>query len=211
MRLAFLLTTPCALGLMFLAEPIISLLYQRGQFTYASTVQCAAALRFYSIGLVAYSGIKVLAPAFYPLERRNLPMMVSFLSIATNYLLNQYFTFHLHLGHRGLALSTSIVAVINLGILYFMMGRHIRGLETRALAGTCLKLVCAAVPMALVCIGARHWVFADLGHMRLLPKLAGVLGTVSAAAAVFGIMTVLLRIDEMEDVVRLLKRKLGRR
>jgi len=209
LRLAFLLTTPCALGLMFLAEPIISLLYQRGHFTYASTLQCAAALRFYAIGLVAYSGIKVLAPAFYPMERRNFPMLVSFFSIATNYALNSYFTFHLHLGHRGLALSTSIVAVINLAILYWAMRRHIRGLETGAFLMGALKTILAALPMVAICVAARRWVFADLAHMALLPKLAGTVGTIAVSAVVFAAMTVLLRIDEMDDVVRLLKRKLG--
>ena len=207
-RLAFLLTVPCAIGLICLAEPIISMLFQRGKFTFESTIQCAAALRFYAIGLVAYSGIKVLAPAFYALDRRNLPMMVSFLSIATNYFLNQLFTFHLQYGHRGLALSTSIVAVINFAILYGMMIRQTDGLESDALLENVAKLAVAAIPMTLVCLGAQHWFFAHLDRMLFLPKVIGVVGTVSLAAALFGGMTALLRIDEVEDVVALVKRKL---
>ena len=210
-RLAFLLTVPCAVGLICLAEPIISVLFQRGKFNFESTVQCAAALRYYAVGLVAYSGIKVLAPAFYALDRRNLPMIVSFVSIATNYALNQIFTFHLHFGHRGLALSTSIVAVINFVVLYILMARHIRGLETKALLSNGAKLTLSAAPMILVCIAAQHWLFAHLEHMAFLPKAAAVAGTISVAAAAFAGMTALLRIDEMEDAVRLVKRKLGKK
>ena len=209
-RLALLLTIPCAIGLICLAEPIISVLFQRGRFGYESTVQCAAALRFYAIGLAAYSGIKVLAPAFYALDRRNLPMLVSFFSIATNYLLNQLFTFQLGLGHRGLALSTSLVATINFAILYFLMRRETRGLESGALADTAGRLALAALPMVLVCLGAQRWFFAGLATMAFVPKTVAMLGTVTVAAAVFGGMTVLLRVDEVEDVVRIVRRKLGR-
>ena len=211
LRLAFLLTIPCAVGLFFFAEPIISLIYQRRAFTFVSTQQTAAALQFYALGLVAYSGIKVIAPAFYALNRRNLPMMVSFFSIATNYFLNQFFTFHLGFGHRGLALSTSLVATLNFAILYYMMARHIDGLETRALLKNIGKLALACIPLALVCVAANKWVFAGLATMALLPKLVAVLGTISVAAAAFGVSVILLRIEEVEDVLTMLKRKLGRR
>ena len=210
-RLAFLLTVPCAVGLICLAEPIISVLFQRGKFNFESTIQCAAALRYYAVGLVAYSGIKVLAPAFYALDRRNLPMMVSFVSIATNYVLNQIFTFQLHFGHRGLALSTSIVAVINFAVLYVMMARHIHGLETKSLLANVMKLALSAAPMILICVGAQHWVFAHLDRMAFLPKAGGVVGTITLAATAFAGTTALLHIDEMEDVMRLVKRKLGRK
>jgi len=211
LRLAFLLTIPCAVGLIFFAEPIISLIFQRGHFTYESTLQTAAALQYYAVGLVAYSSIKVLAPAFYALNRRNLPMLVSFLSIVTNYFLNQVFTFQLGFGHRGLALSTSLVAIINFTILYVMMARHIDGLETRALLKNLGKLALASLPLTLVCVAAQHWLFANLATMAFLPKLAAVLGTIGVAAAAFGVSVALLRIEEVEDVIAMAKRKLGRR
>ncbi|MCX6967844.1 MAG: murein biosynthesis integral membrane protein MurJ [Verrucomicrobia bacterium] len=211
LRLAFLLTIPCAVGLIFFAEPIISLIFQRGHFSYESTVQTAAALKYYAVGLVAYSSIKVLAPAFYALNRRNLPMFVSFFSIATNYLLNQVFTFQLGFGHRGLALSTSLVAVINFAILYFMMTRHIGGLETRALLKNLGKLAFASLPLALVCVAANTWLFAGLATMAFLPKIVGVLGSIAVAAAVFCGTVALLRIEEVEDVLAMARRKLGRR
>src|SRR6201993_3314787 len=89
-RLVTLLTIPAAVGLILLAEPIIAVIYQHGRFTAEATRQTAAALQFYAIGLVAYSAVKVIAPAFYAIDRRYLPMMVSMFSIAVNFVLNWF-------------------------------------------------------------------------------------------------------------------------
>ena len=100
LRLAFFLTIPSAIGLICLGGPIISLLYQHGRFTAEAAQQTGAALQFYAIGLAAYSGIKVLAPAFYALDARTTPMTVSFIAIGINVVLNGVFTHALGWGHR---------------------------------------------------------------------------------------------------------------
>ncbi len=210
LRLAFFLTIPCAIGLVFFAEPIISLIFERGRFHYSDTLQTAEALRYYALGLVAYSGIKVIAPCFYALDKKNMPMLVSFFSILTNYVFNQFFTFSLHLGHRGLALSTSLVAILNFAILYVLMARHIEGLETKALLRSFAKLAAASAPLALVCMAAQHWVFPNLGAMAFLPKLIGVGLTIAVGAAVFGAGVALLKVEEIADVMEMLRRKLGK-
>src|SRR5437588_9318996 len=110
-RLVTLLTIPAAVGLILLAEPIIGMLYQHGRFTSDATRQSAGALQFYAIGLASYSAVKVLAPAFYALEKRYLPMVVSIFSIGINFLLSWFFMIKVGMGHRGLALSTSLVAI----------------------------------------------------------------------------------------------------
>src|SRR5947208_16340741 len=69
-RLVTLLTIPAAIGLIILAQPIISVIYEHGRFTPEATRQTAGALQFYAIGLAAYSAVKVLAPAFRSEERR---------------------------------------------------------------------------------------------------------------------------------------------
>src|SRR3954449_11058156 len=149
MRLAFLLTVPSAIGLAMLASPIISVIYQHGRFTAEMTAQTAAALQFYAVGLVAYSALKVLTPAFYAIDKRHTPMLVSFLAIGTNLVLNWFFTFHLGWGHRGLALSTSLVAVINFLLLYMMMRKYTGRLETGALLMTFGKLLIAGAAMII--------------------------------------------------------------
>src|SRR5438105_10730413 len=157
MRLAFLLTVPSAIGLAMLASPIISVIYQHGRFTAEMTRQTAGALQFYAVGLVAYSALKVLTPAFYAIGKRNTPMLVSFLAIGTNLFLNWLFTFRLRWGHRGLAFSTSIVATINFILLYILMRRNTGRLETRRLLIDLVRICLAGLLLAVVCWAANHW------------------------------------------------------
>jgi putative peptidoglycan lipid II flippase len=207
MRLVMLLTIPSAIGLMILAEPIIGLIYQHGRFTSASTLQTAGALRFYAIGLVGYSAVKVLAPAFYALDKRNLPMVVSLFSIGLNIALNWFFTFHLNLGHRGLALSTSLVALTNFLILYAMMRRYVGRLETGVMLRTLAKLFLAGALLAGICFSAQYFDFIS-PEWSLWRKALGLTITIAAGAAIFFGAAYLLRVDEVRDVVELMRAKL---
>ena len=209
LRLVFLLTIPSAIGLIIMAEPIISLIYEHGRFTAASTVATAGALRFYAAGLIGYASIKVLAPAFYALDRRYLPMIVSFLSIAENFTLNYIFTRYLGWGHRGLAMSTCLVALTDFVLLYYMMRRYAGGLETATMLKTLGKLFAAGVGLAAVCWVSVEFYLGTGSHLATLPKLVGVLGTVGLGAAVFFGTAYLLRVAELHDIVVMVRRKLG--
>jgi putative peptidoglycan lipid II flippase len=209
-RLVTLLTIPAAVGLILLAEPIISVIYEHGRFTPEATRQTAGALQFYAIGLAAYSAVKVLAPAFYALDKRYLPMMVSIFSIITNFVLNWFFMFRMNLGHRGLALSTSLVALTNFLLLYIMMRKYAGSLETGALLGLLAKL---AIPLALlagVCWIALATMFYPGAHLPEWQRIFGVLLVIGVAAALFFGSAFLFRVDEVRDVVGLVRRKFGR-
>jgi putative peptidoglycan lipid II flippase len=211
MRLALLLTIPSTIGLMMLARPIISVIYEHGRFTATMTEQTALALQYYAIGLAAYSALKVLTPAFYAIDRRKTPMMVSFLSIAMNLLLNWFFTFHLKLAHRGLALSTGLVAMMNFAILYLLMRRHVRGLETRTMAVALAKLAVASGVLALVCLAAQTFLFVDLSQMRFLAKTCALFVTIGIGATLFFATAYLLKIDEVQDLTHMLARRFSRK
>ena len=210
LRLVMLLTIPSAIGLMILAEPIISLIYEHGRFSAAATAQTAGALRFYAIGLVGYSAVKVLAPAFYALDRRNLPMVVSLVSIALNAGLNYVLTFRMGLGHRGLALSTSVIAMVNFLLLYAMMRRYAGRLETQALLVTLAKLLASGACLGVVCWFGAHYFFPAGVPQREWWKLVGVLTTVAAGALAFFGAAYLLRVAELHDLVEVVQRKVAR-
>jgi putative peptidoglycan lipid II flippase len=211
MRLAFLLTVPSTIGLVMLARPIIALIYERRTFTSADTLQTAQALQLYAVGLCAYAGIKVLAPAFYAIGKRTTPMMVSFLSIAVNYGLNQWFTFRLGWGHRGLAFSTGLVAITNFTLLYVLMHRQTQRLESRQLFATLAKLAVAGAALAAVCWAAEHWLFAGWPHLNFALRATYLFATIAIAGAIFFATAMLMRIEELDDLKRLVQRKLGRR
>ncbi len=210
LRLVMLLTIPSAIGLIIMAEPIISLIYEHGRFTAAATQQTAGALRFYAFGLVGYAAVKVLAPAFYALDRRNLPMFVSLFAIVLNFGLNWLLTFHLGLGHQGLALSTSLVAMANFLFLYVMMRRYAGQLETGAMLRTFLKLLLAGACLGAICWLGRHWFFASDFPQTTVHRVFGVGTTVIVGSAVFFGTAYLLRVAELHDLVEVVQRKLKR-
>jgi putative peptidoglycan lipid II flippase len=207
-RLVLLLTIPAAIGLTILAEPIVRLIYEHGRFTSEATRQTAGALRFYAIGLAGYSADKVLAPAFYALNKRYLPMLVTLSSIAINFSLNWFLTFHLQWGHRGLAFSTSVVAITNFFFLYSMM-RHFTGrLETGRMVQTLAKLLLAGAALAGICWLAWNFFFSTHLHAPILVNLLVMLITIACGAGIFFGVAYLLRVAEVHDVVDLVRRRL---
>lgn len=209
-RLVMLLTIPAAIGLIILANPIISLIYEHGRFNAFATEQTALALRCYAIGLVAYSADKVLAPAFYALDKRHLPMFVSLCSIAINFGLNYLFAFHFTLGHRGLALSTSLVAFSNFMMLYTMMRRYTGTLETGAMIKTLAKLIVAGALLAGICFLAQHFIFLADGRPSGWQKLFGLILTIVVGGATFFGAAYVLHVPELRDVVLLVRGRLNR-
>src|SRR6266705_1113496 len=209
-RLAFLLTIPSAIGLAMLASPIISVIYQHGRFTAEMTRQTAGALQFYAVGLVSYAVLKVLTPAFYAIGQRNTPMLVSFLAIGANLFLNWLFTFRLGWGHRGLAVSTSVVATINFLLLYALMRRHTRRLETRQMLIGLGKICLAGALLTLVCWAANYsWLDAWV-RLHFFQKLCALVVAIALGAAAFFGSAFLLRVSEVQDIVDLLRRKVTR-
>lgn len=210
MRLALMLTLPCTIGLVVLAEPIISVLYQHGRFTAADVSLAAAALRTYAVGLCAYSAMKVLVPAFYAIDRRKTPMLVSFAAVAVNAGLNWLLTFRLGMGVRGLALSTGCVATINFAVLYLLMRKEVGMLETTALLKTLGRLVIPCGTLGLACWAASAWPLAEWATMAFAPKAGWLLGAIAVASGAYFAVAWCAGAEEVRALASAVGGKLGR-
>ena len=210
MRLTFLMTIPSSIGLMVLAEPIISVLYQHGRFGAHETAESAAALRFYAIGLCGYAALKVLVNAFYALERRRTPMLVSFLAVGLNLALNWTLTVRFNWGHRGLALSTACVATTNFLILYALMRSHLGRLESRAMLALLSKLALASAVLLLASWAGAHFLLADWAVQSFWPKCLSLVLVIVLAAAAFFVSASALGIGEVHEIARAVQRRLRR-
>jgi putative peptidoglycan lipid II flippase len=211
MRLAFLMTIPASVGLIVLAEPIISVLYQHGRFGAHETAESAGALRFYALGLCGYAALKVLVNAFYAIDRRKTPMVVSFLAVALNLALNFIFTRELGWGHRGLAFSTACVATSNFLILYFLMRSHLGRLESRAMARLLAKLALACLVLFALAWGGSQWLLQDWASQAFWPKCASLFLVIGVAGAGFVACANALGITEVHEIVAAVRRRLRRR
>ncbi len=209
MRLAFLMTIPASVGLITLAEPIISVIYQHRRFNAYDAAQAASDLRFYALGLCGYAALKVLVNAFYAIDKRKTPMVVSFIAVGLNLFLNWLFTLRLGWGHRGLAFSTACIATSNFLILYWLMRRHLGRLESRMMLTLLLKLAMASAVLAAICVAGSHLLLANWATERFWPKLGALVAVILTATLAFFACASALRIDEVSDLTRAVRRRLG--
>jgi putative peptidoglycan lipid II flippase len=162
------------------------------------------------VGLLFYSALKILQPAFYAIEKRWFPMMVSILALLMNLALNYTFVFILGWDHSALAMTTSITASVNFIILYLVMRKFAGDLGTVGLLGLVGKLACAGALMGAVCLAANRLFFTDLAGTALLIKIASLGATVAVAAAVYFAIAKILRVAEAEEALGLITRRLRR-
>jgi putative peptidoglycan lipid II flippase len=162
--MVFLLTLPSSIGLMVLGNTMIGAIYQGGKFQAFDTQQTALALSCYAVGLAGYSALKVLNPAFYALHDARTPMIISLVSIAINYATASILLRGTSLGHAGLALSTSAVAIFGAMALFAILRKRIGGIHGRALLNSIWKITLASAVM-----GGAVWLAS-----RELENLLGV-------------------------------------
>jgi putative peptidoglycan lipid II flippase len=199
LSLALLVTLPAACGLIFLARPIIAVIYQHGHFTALDTQQTAAALSLYAVGLLAFAGVKIMVPVFYALDDTRLPVAGSFLTVAANLVFINLTLAPLQ--HRAIALSTSLSMIINFLFLGVMLYRKLGGFQVGYLLRQLGKVTAASLLMGLVVIGVHPHLEAWLGT-GLLSRLTALLGVILLGLAVYGVTVARLRIPECQELVR---------
>jgi putative peptidoglycan lipid II flippase len=205
LALAFLVSLPAASGLIFLAKPIIGLIYQHGHFTTWDTTQTAQALALYALGLLAFAGVKIMVPVFYALNDTRIPVAGSFLTVAANLV---FINLTLNsLQHRAIALSTSLSMVFNFVFLGIMLFRKLGDYGLRELTGTLAKAGAVALAMGLAVSYAYPLLLNRLGRGLGGQTLA--LGAVILlGAGLYGLGLSMLNIPEFQDLWRHLKNKL---
>ena len=204
LRMVLFLTIPSTVGLALLGEPIIRLIFEHGRFRPAATLETARALRGYAVGLAAYSAIKVMAPSFYALGRTRVPVVASVAAVAANVLWN-LLTFRT-LGHVGLALGTSVAALVNLTVLVVAFQTSVGGLLSRDVLSALLRIAAASLAMGAA-VFALARALAGLPLPRLLSFAVAALVPVIAGAAVYFAAARLLRLPEVDSLLRRRRRR----
>ena len=128
LRLGLLIGLPSALGLMFLAEPILSTLFQYGKFVASDTNMASYSLMAYACGLPGFFLIKILAPGFYARQDTKTPVKIGIIAMLVNMLLNVLFVvpmvkYSFVAPHAGLAIATSLSAFLNAYLLLIHLRR----------------------------------------------------------------------------------------
>jgi putative peptidoglycan lipid II flippase len=189
---------------MLLRQPIVALLYQRGQFGALMTTMVSWALFWYAAGLVGHSMLEILTRAFYAQHDTRTPVMVGVGAMSLNVILSFAFSdLFARLGWMplgGLALANSTATALEMGTLFLIMRRRLNGLQGTSLSRGFLQAAAGTLAMSLVLV---LWL-----QRRGSGLLIG-LGGVALGSAVYVLMMWALRVPELQTIYQVLKRRLG--
>jgi putative peptidoglycan lipid II flippase len=208
LRLVAFLNVPSAVGLAVVALPIVSLVYRHGRFGADAAAATAEALACYALGLYAYSAVKVMAPAFYALDRARVPVIGSVLGMAANVALNA--ALWPVLGFRGVALGTSLAAGVNFLVLLLAWRRLYGGLGGAGVLRQLGRVLLASGALALAAWGAAAGVAALRPGDGIRGQLLAGLVPVAVGAAVYFGAARALGIAELGELASVLRRRRGR-
>ena len=185
MKIAILIAVPAAVGLIVLAVPLVVTLFHGGEFGIDSVLMTAMALQAYAVGLVGFSFVKILAPAFFAREDTRTPVRIGVVALVVNAVLGGsaawYLTTRGFAGpHAGLAGATSVAAVVNAVLLYLALNKAEIVRHRPGWGALLLRVAFANVVMTFV-LWQMHratdwWIAAGLGERVLwlaLSVLAG--------------------------------------
>jgi putative peptidoglycan lipid II flippase len=199
-----LLSLPAAAALWLLADPIIRVLFERGQFGPEDTWRTAGALAAFAIGLPAFVLVKALTPGFFAREDTRTPLNIAIVSIVVNIALNVAFLYGTNLAHVGIALATSLSGWLNAAILAVVLRRRRHWIADQRLTSRSLRMLVATIGMSGVLWGALVLLAPLLAHgnFKGVVALVGVCTLGSVAYAAVGGLLGILRLSELRFVMR---------
>ncbi|MDX6508152.1 MAG: putative peptidoglycan lipid flippase [Gaiellaceae bacterium] len=201
-QIAFLLVPASVLSAV-LAEPIIRLLYQRGQFNPGQTPVVAAALAAFAAGLTFNGTMLLLNRAFFSLQSPWLPTAVALANLALNAALDAAFY---RFGTWGIPLSTTVVNIAGTAALLELLRRRLGRIEFGETAGAFLKIVLASAVLAAASYGVWRPLDDTLGRSTG-GQLVSLLTAIAAGFAAYGISCRLLGVRELRALLSLRSRR----
>lgn len=201
LRSVLFVMTPALIGTLVLARPIVQILFERGSFDTYSTEITTNALFFYVMGLLAFSGSKILASAFYSLQDTRTPVKAAAISLLVNVLFNAILMFPMKIG--GIALATSVSSTFHFFYLYVLLKKRIGSFGGSELSRALCQYGGAGGLMALSLLGALRFV-SERGTLLWIPTFTLVL--VCGGLSYF-LFSLLLRVKEAHRLTRWIFKK----
>jgi putative peptidoglycan lipid II flippase len=142
----FFVALPATVGLILIARPLVTVLFQRGKFTAQDSHLTQMVLIFYALGLCGYFLQQVVTRAFYAIQDSKWPARTAAMSVGVSLILNLVLIWPL--GAGGLALSTALCSYIQSGILLMILSRRFSGWFEKGDTKCFLKTVLATLVMS---------------------------------------------------------------
>lgn len=197
LRIMSFLIIPASVGLIIFGSPIIELLFERGHFTSYDTYETVRVLRFYSIGLIFYAGVKVAAGAFHSLQDTKTPMIIASVSVVINVALNitvvSVGVIREMFSASGLALATAISAAINFILLIIVFRKRNGLIGGRIITKSLIKHIIASIALGI----AIYHLGIYTGNWLIFVRVPAV---IIASAVVYFVVSKILGILELNEL-----------
>lgn len=208
LRLVFFITFPALFGLILFRFPIVHLLFEHGEFDRIATLGTADAVLFYSLGLWAFAGVRIVVPVFYALQDTKTPVKIGVMAMALNLALNLLLMFPLK--HRGLALATSLAAIFNFSALLFILRRRIQWADGGSILRSHLKVILSSLVMTLPAWWLSSQAIWQTGG-AVETKAVILAGAIFLSVLGYGLIHYQLKSEEIYFMVKLLRDRIHRR
>lgn len=193
LRLSLFIGLPASAGLMLVSREAVGVLFQRGSFDAADTERVARVLMAFAPAIWAYQSIHILTRAFYALKKPMVAVRIAVSMVVLNLALNLTLIFT-PLRESGLALSTSICAVVQSAFLVRALSREVRGVVDGDVARSALRSIAAVAFMVVAVVGVSLLVPSDTRPAGMFVALAA---KIAAGAAAFLLAARLLGMPEL--------------
>lgn len=197
-----LLIIPATVGVMIFAEPVVTLLFGRGQFDDQALAMTSTALFFYAVGMIGFGLREVLSRAFYAMQDTKTPAINAAIAVGLNITLN--FILSKLMGISGLALATSISAIFGTTLLFFSLRRKVGAFGMKQISLSFIKILGASLVMGLVARLAFGLIIGQVGQNLAL--IAGV----GVGVVVYGVVIYFMKIEEVDVLIEMAKNKIGK-
>lgn len=202
-----LLVIPASIGAIVLATPVVRILFERGAFDERSTVLTATALVFYSIGMVGFGLRDILDKVFYSLKDTRVPMINGIISVLLNIILNIILV--KVMGHGGLALATSLSAIICIFLLFRSLKKKIGYYGQDKIRATFIKTLVASTVMGVVTYFVYKFLFGVLG-LGFIQEAISLGISIAVGGVIYLALIVVFKVEEVNMAIDMIKQKLKR-
>lgn len=194
-----LLVIPATIGAMIFSKEIVTLLFGRGAFTPEAIEMTGGALFYYSIGMIAFGLRDILSRAFYALQDTKTPIINATIAVVINIILNIVLSKYLGIG--GLALATSIAAIVGTLLLFITLRRKIGGFGLKEITKSFIKISIASILMGFIALGSFNFLSQNIRENLALILAIG-LGVLAYAILIY-----FMRIPEVDRSIEAMKKK----
>lgn len=201
-----LLMVPITVGAVILRIPIVSILFERGNFDNNATMLTSSALLFYSLGMVFFGYRDVLSRVFYSLQDTKTPMVNGGIALLANIVLNLILVRYMQ--HAGLALATSIASAVTTILLFWNLRRKMGNIGGTSIAKVVAKSGIAALLMGVTIYYFNMYLSNVMNNIIPIMYALRLFLTIGIGTVIYCIIIYIFKIEEINWIVKLIKNRL---